>query len=625
MADNTVRYVVYIDGTGAARSGLMSMESAAVATERSIASLNNTLRGMAGAMGIGLGLHSFVDFGKEAVEGAADYETAIKRIKFASDDLVEGAKNIAFIRSEVDKFGIPLQSATDAYGKFLAMLAGSEIPSEKVRKLHDELLLIGKIKGLDEGQLNAAVMNLGKMLESGSLDARHFRPLEQQLSGIGAFVAKELGISVHQLAILRNQGKMTQIDPKVLLTAIEKQAASLEGFLPESLTTIRTGLNQLTTDWVEFKNNLVYDNRAELEALFATLKSGIKYLNDHRDGIVSTGKAVLAIGEIWLKYKGAMLLVNAAQSIYNGFMAGYASTAATVITATEAKAVAMNHLALSMERVAYATELMAGASLTGAVGLGAAGIPLASAGTMGLAGAGMAGAGVAGAASGAAAGKSAGLMRAAIPVAIMWMTAEVASQLLPKTPGGHQLNWKDFFGFSEFGHSVEAMAKGIVAYRPGMETHSELIRLTSKMYGGVGKVKYDDKGYPVFPSATGNENLDTQILLWQESKGYLKSIDGKLIGGRLLPPTGLQETYGIKPGFGKPGFGKTEKHDKIMPPNDTVTGQRLITYNISIKEINGIKQNTVQEGGKMDTDRTAEVLRDVIQSILNDSQIRAGY
>jgi hypothetical protein len=62
-----------------------------------------------------------------------------------------------------------------------------------------------------------------------------------------------------------------------------------------------------------------------------------------------------------------------------------------------------------------------------------------------------------------------------------------------------------------------------------------------------------------------------------------------------------------------------------MPPNDTVTGQRLITYNISIKEINGIKQNTVQEGGKMDTDRTAEVLRDVIQSILNDSQIRAGY
>lgn len=592
MADNTVRYVVYIDGTGAARSGLMGMESAAVATERSIASLNNTLRGMAGAMGIGLGLHSFVDFGKEAVEGAADYETAVKRIKFASDDLAEGAKNIAFIRSEVDKFGIPLQSATDAYGKFLAMLAGSEIPSEKVRKLHDELLLIGKIKGLDEGQLNAAVMNLGKMLESGSLDARHFRPLEQQLSGIGAFVAKELGISIHQLAILRNQGKMTQIDPQVLLTAIEKQAASLEGFLPESLTTIRTGLNQLTTDWVEFKNSLVYDNRAELEALFATLKSGIKYLNDHREGIVSTGKAVLAIGEIWLKYKGAMLLVNAAQAAYSAFMAGYAGNAATMVTATarqtaaytmQAESVAV--LTAAIERLNFVQNAQNASYITTAAGATVAN----TVGNRYVVSAAAAAAGATGAPMATTAATAA--------------TATVSSVVATAVPIALGLILTGYF-INKIGDAIN-------------QSNRDSFKQDYRMV--------DD---PTDPKGWRFEKTDNVASTKKDIAEYKSTVPGAL-GVVNAGSVALNPSLPGSKSFGKFVGPKTEKdtgiHDKIMPPNDTVTGQRLITYNISIKEINGIKQNTVQEGGKMDTDRTAEVLRDVIQSILNDSQIRAGY
>jgi hypothetical protein len=60
---------------------------------------------------------------------------------------------------------------------------------------------------------------------------------------------------------------------------------------------------------------------------------------------------------------------------------------------------------------------------------------------------------------------------------------------------------------------------------------------------------------------------------------------------------------------------------KIVAPTDTVTGQRVVTYNISIKEINGIKQNTVQEGGSMNEEQTAEKLREIIINTLKDSQI----
>jgi hypothetical protein len=45
------------------------------------------------------------------------------------------------------KLRIPLMQATEAYGDFLAMVKGSHLASNEVRRLHDEVLTIAKIKG----------------------------------------------------------------------------------------------------------------------------------------------------------------------------------------------------------------------------------------------------------------------------------------------------------------------------------------------------------------------------------------------------------------------------------------------------------------------------------------------
>ena len=62
----------------------------------------------------------------------------------------------------------------------------------------------------------------------------------------------------------------------------------------------------------------------------------------------------------------------------------------------------------------------------------------------------------------------------------------------------------------------------------------------------------------------------------------------------------------------------------IVPPTDKITGQRVVTYSINIKEINGIKQNTVEAGANFNPDDVAEKMAEVIEAILNDSQIKAG-
>jgi tape measure domain-containing protein len=144
------------------------------------------------------------------------------------------------------------------------MLAGSGIASDTVRQLHDNILMIAKIKGLDPGQLSAGVMNLGKMLEAGTMDARHLRPLEMQLSGIGKFIADEMGTTIHGLAVMRNKGLLSAADPMVLLKAVEKQAASLAQFLPESTQTLASGMAEVSNAWLDFKNNLVLEHKEDI-------------------------------------------------------------------------------------------------------------------------------------------------------------------------------------------------------------------------------------------------------------------------------------------------------------------------------------------------------------------------
>ena len=581
MADNGVRYYVAINGQMQVISALNSMEGAALKTDASMAALAGTMRSMVGALGLGIGAHALISFGKDAVQGAADFEVSMKRIMFASKSTSDGLSNQKFILGEADKFKIPFEDATAAYGKFLAMLAGSKMATKDIQELHDQLLMIGKIKGISDGQLDAAVMNLGKMLESGGLDARHFRPLEMQLSGIGQYVANELGISIHQLAVLRNKGQMSQIDPQVLLTAIRKQAEDLKGYLPESLTTIQSGLNELHNSWLNFKNDLVFDNRAELIGLFDTMKEGIGWLRDNKDTLVFLGKELLFIGKIWLEYKVAMGLVNVATATYQAYMVGYLGESTAVVAATEAKAVAMNSLAAAMERVAFATEAMAGTSLkstwlmatTGATGLGLSGVPMAEAG---LVGAGAGGAAVAGEGLAVGGGLVATIGTALGTAAVIAIIAKLGYDMYEEIQ-----KRKEKHGYVAAGYYYDENTHGI-KWSEGVAEKADLYN------GGYGLTK---PGASVAGSAMNAADITANSSQWKVKKQI--SPAEKAFGG-------------------------------IAPPNDHITGQRVITINNNFKEINGVKEMTVQSGGKVDKDMIGRELRDIIVEIANDQQIRQG-
>lgn len=569
MPDQGVRYVVTLQDVNVT-SGLRSMDISATSAERSVASLNDTLRTMASAFGVGFGLHALVDFGKDAVQGAADYETAVKRIKFASEGFIDGAKNIAFINSEVDKFKIPLQDATDAYGKFLAMVKGSGLAGADIRKLHDELLLIGKVKGLGDGQLDASVMNLGKMLEAGTLDARHFRPLEQQLSGIGKYVADEMGITLNKLAILRNKGKLTGVDPSVLIRAIERQANDLQKFLPESTSTIQSQLNELNNSWVRFKNDLVFDNISELRTLFTTLKDGVGWLKDHEEQLISWGKTVIIIGKAWAEYKIAMAAVNVVQSTYAAFMEGYLAKTVTQTTAYGAQSVAINGVTAAIERMNFAANATNGNFITNAAGQTMSN----TAGNRYILSQ----------EAGVAAGESATAIAATTASTVLSVLSIAA---VVAVIGKTAVDWYN----DNYGNKRDTNNDGYY-YDP--ITH--MVKFKDHI-DAVNKATLD---YSASPSVGTSTGVKSDGLIGGNNNWHLRA---KLPQGNWWDG----------------------KNNKISPQTDRVTGQRVVSYNITIKELNGQKIGTQEViGSKGDTRKVAEELRDILVSITNDAQIRAG-
>lgn len=306
------------------------------------------------AFGVGLGAHFMKDFALDMIEGATEMERAMLRIKNVSESSLQGIKNQLFIRGEVDKFKIDLQDATDAYGDFLTMVRGTEdLSNGQIRKLHDELLTISKVTGLGNGQMEAAIRNLGKMLEEGALEGKHLKPLSYQLSGLMPYIARELdvdGVRAVSNMITSGIGRMN-ISSTVLADAIEKYSNDLLPKLEESLQTIESHTNDAKNAWLEFKNELVLDNKSGLNDFIDTLRDGAKWLTDHKEDLIETATALANIGEFYIKWRLALMALQAPSMIF-GFINTEMSRLDNIlgVTAidTDRQAVAQNALNVAM-------------------------------------------------------------------------------------------------------------------------------------------------------------------------------------------------------------------------------------------------------------------------------------
>lgn len=582
--DQGVKYVLSLEDlltpkVRNAEQGVMGLEGA-------IDSLNSNVMGLASSLGLAFSVREIYEFGKSIVTTTADIEQSMLRIKFASKDMADGIKNQAFIVDEIDKFKIPILEAEAAYGKFLSMVGSSGYASERLRTLHDDLLTVGKVKGITDGQMNTAVMDLGKMLEANSVDARHLRGFGYQLNGIMPYIAAELHTTTAKLAQSIHHGKAVNIPTESILTAIHKQAADLAKYLPEATASIQSDLNDIGNDWIKFKSELGEDNKSEIKEFFAELKSGIGFLRDHKEELITTGKFVGELIKLYLQYKVVMIAVSALQSAWNLAIGIQLGQQAAAITETQSQIAAIIELTAALEALSVAnaqaaetTSILVDAQGAALMNTGLAAqiqATTAAAASRSALAAGGAGATAGGAAAGAVAGK------AILAVAVMYIADSVVGALLGESRVGNV--WDDL-------HRMMFIM---------FKSDEKQLALGDKIIADVQKL------FNVFDYSKGhNMNIAPYSMQYAVTHPYLlgANVGGK--GGGASAADGAHNN----------NAGKADSNA------DKITGQRVITYNIKIDKMTGIGEVHTTNVHENISSAAHQISR-ALQSVVNDSQIK---
>lgn len=605
-----------------AMASFARMEGAAMSFERSLAGINTTLAGI----GLALGARAIFDFGKNMVQSAADYENAMLRIKFSSKSLEDGLRNQSFILGEVDKFKIPLQEATDAYGKFLAMVGSSHLAGDEIRKLHDNLLMVAKIKHVTDAQMGRAVYDLGALIGEPRMDAQHLRFLSYALPGIMPYVAKENNITMEQLAEMIKKRKTGDLDHNSVIRAVEDMAKDLGGNLPEALKSLQSNINELDNAWLELKNDITLQLKPELISLFQSLEHGVKYLKEHEEAVIRYGEGIANLIRIWIEYKLVMGAINGLAALTG---AAFGTQATAITTETGAMAGLNAEMVLMNINLETMIALMADLNLAGGgAGIGMAGLAggvlsrQAASGAFGLP--------IKTGASGSGANIGTTIVNGAMMVGLSFIGLEALESLnnmFSKKAGdeGYKFKWTDaatdpYFekskraGASQGNHELlqnlidQSDMKKIGVYNKGEQLFNYI-----KIIQGINE-KNGEKRFDLIKSLIGVDDYGrvgphTNADLYDRLKGL----------GYNLP-----KMFGGKDTTGGDGSGDGGKQ-KVVPARDHVTGQRVITYNIKIMEMNGQKIATQQVNGtQSDTRMTGDQLARMLESVVNDTEIHGN-
>ena len=551
-----------IQATDALYPMLVRDERAAMGLERQLAGVNSQIRGVAAAIGVGFGAYAFVKLGQDIIETTTKLESYRNLIKFASSDMLEAAKNQDVVTNSVKDFKLPLMETYEEYSQLMAMVKNTPAEGDKARAMFSDLAETLTVLHLPAERVQTTLMNLGKMLEEGAMPARYLRSFTIALPGSMSALAKETGKSMQELNEMMRTGGALGLNPYDLLPKVLKDIKdAYHEHLPEALKSYLSQTNDLHTAWLLFQEDIGNILKPEIISLFDTLKEGISWLKEHEHTIINWGKIIKDIAEIYIIYKASVAAINLVNATQLAFMQGYTSVAATNVTAIESQTVAYNGLTAAIERLNYVQNASSASFIANAEG-----------------------------------------------------------QLLANTAGNRYI----------VSAETQALAGAVGAGASGALTSAGLISMLNTAVLSVSVV------------AIGAAVLDNLARVIMPYSNVYKDVDNENYGTKYarenITQAGNLDKYGLpkyNPNWIPPWEQKKIDQHKaemakaqkgaIVPKEDRITGQRVITYNITIKEMNGQKITTQQNGtSSTNVKLAAEQLAQMLESVVNDSQLHGN-
>lgn len=638
MATQGIQYIVSLNDPSVV-SAFGRMENSALSFERSIAGMNNTLS----QLGLTLGIREMYEFGKAIVETGANFEQLRFMMKIASHDAADYVANMKEAKHAVEDFKLPIEETYKSWGKLLAAVKGTNMEGAPIRSMFEDLSKVFAVMPISTEEKGRAFYAIREMFEEQVVQTRHFvRQLAITVPGILPMAEQMTGTTGAQFRkMLSEKDPNKQIKPKEFLPALFKGLAeqyATTANMSEQMGNIAPNITDITNKWKEFEDEITIKLKPELMSLFGVFKDGIGWIRENEDNIIHWGGVIADLTKIWVEYKivmGALGLIQGA----------WGSAFGAQIKQTSAQTLAMSELNGQLTLVNINLETMiallaeAGGGMSELAGIGMAGGILSSKGMNGAMNLPI---NIPTSTSGFTNGVAT-VINGAMQVGIAFFAADALAQITgvfgKKTDFGEQSSLEDIFSPSEgFGlkkalrvgaeRGIHDIIQGQIPSYVGDKFKSGL--------GGISDVLLDAKGtdlYDIIKKTQAQlkkngETFDIEKLFIQSDKFGNKHItnedlyDKFLSLGYTLPFLNKNNGGQVQNGGSAAGGSS-----RIVPANDKIAGQRVITYNITINGgVNGqkIDKQIIEKSADFDIETIMEEVARGLESVTNDSQLHGN-
>lgn len=261
--------------------------------ETSMGSLNETVKKVGETIIAAFAVEKMAEFGKEILHTTALFEGFENRIKFSSDDIQDGAKNMQFLQGIVKDLNLPIEEVYEGFSDMQAGMMGTEIHGDKLRELFKGISTAAASIHLPKEQLERSLYDLKEIGEVG-LQGRMVRSLQMQFTGINAVVKQTFGKTMKELEEAGMSG--TEFLSKLGKGLQEYYGSGIQNW-NESL---QAAINKTDNNFIELRRRMGEDLKPVFISVMQTVISFTDKMKEMWDWAVRNKDVLLPLGSALL-------------------------------------------------------------------------------------------------------------------------------------------------------------------------------------------------------------------------------------------------------------------------------------------------------------------------------------
>jgi tape measure domain-containing protein len=256
MADNKLEIKIVADSRQAVSAiGEQAKAFGALAQNVEVAQIS--LRKMAVAVAAGQAALAgivnavktvFLDAPRSLLEGAVAAEKMQKAFLALEGSADAAGSQIAFVRDEAQRLGVPLAEASEAWLKLAAAARGTALEGEGARRIFSAVAGAASTLGLSASETSGALLAISQMMSKGTVQAEELRgQLGERVPGAFQIAARAMGVSTRALGEMLDRGEVLAED------FLPKFAAQLAKEIPASADGVQNAINRISNAAEEWK------------------------------------------------------------------------------------------------------------------------------------------------------------------------------------------------------------------------------------------------------------------------------------------------------------------------------------------------------------------------------------